>query len=341
MKPKKKKMSKTILFVIITTFSALILAGVFFATYYISIDRTLNSYEKNMKQAVIKINSLNNTTAELLKEKVIDAESSRKKLPDILKQFDSLKEEVEREIPGDKFKLQHTNIVEGLKANKLMYMQILGILQNPSSKDLKGSFQDFEKYRDDCENYYSQFSLGGVSPSVLNEAHEFLNAFKFYANQLIETQIDADMKSAQLTDFVSKLDIVVGKFIPLKTDFSIELKSARDNGLTYDELINLATEYSTKNSELEKEALKITAPENAKSLKNSFVALTNDYDIYIQSFITAVNLEKSESSAQTDPLTEEKLKEIYFDPSNRFLGIQDKYDNFLKKFTDYKSTNIK
>jgi hypothetical protein len=341
LKTKKKKINKTIISVIITILAALILGGVFFATYYISVDKTLNSYEKNMRQAIIKINALNSSSKQLLKDNVIDPEAVNKLSPNILKELDSLKELVEAEIPGDKFKLQHIDLLEGLKMNKLMYMQAFSILQNPNSKDLKDSFLDFEKYRDDCESYYTKFSLVGASPSVLKEAQDFLVAFKLYSEQLIDTNLKADMKSKQMFDFIDKLNELVDRFIPLKTDFSIELKNVRDKASTYDEVIAFATDYSSKNSKLQKELLSTTPPENCKSLRESFIKLSKDYDSYIQSFIIAVNQEKSESALSTEPLAAERLTEIYYDSNNRFLGIQDKYDNFLKQFTDFKSTNIK
>lgn len=339
-------MNKTILSVIITTSVALILAGVFFSTYYISMDKSLNSYEKNMKQLVLRINTLNQSTKDLLKESVIDTEAVKKNMPGILKQLDSIKEAVDVEIPGDKFKLQHTHIVEGIKLNKLMYMQINSILQNTGSKDLKDSFADFEKYRDDCENYYSQFSLGTVSPSVLTEAHDFLNIFKFYANQLIDTQLKADLKSKEVFGFVENIGGTADKFIPLKTDFSIELKNVRDKSSSYETLLALASAYKEQNNALEKSVndyfKNITSAVSlCKPLKDNFVKLSKDYDAYIQSFITAVSTEKSEAEASEEPITEERLSQIYFDSKNRFLGIQDKYDNFLKQYTDFRTTNIK
>ncbi|WP_139905821.1 hypothetical protein [Clostridium thermarum] len=342
MKTKKKKVNKTLVSVIITILVALILGGTFFASYYISIDKSLNSYEKNMSQAISKINSLNSSTSQMLKDNVIDSEAVTQLSDNILKELDTIKESVEAEVPGDQFKLMHVDLLEGIKLNKLTYMQAFSILRNPSSKDLKDSFMDFEKYRDDCESYYTKVSLSGVSPSLLKEAQDFLAAFKLYTEQLIDTQQKADMKTKQMYDFIDKLNESVDKFIPLKTDFSIELRKARDNSSTYDEVIAFATDYLSKNSQLQNAILSTTPPDNCKSLRDSFVKLTKDYDAYIQSFIAAVNLEKGEAELQPEePLADDRLTEIYYDANNRFLGIQDKYDNFLKQFTDFKSTNIK
>ncbi|MDP4088821.1 MAG: hypothetical protein Q8930_06060 [Bacillota bacterium] len=342
MKPKKKKEKMTLMAIIITTFSALILAGVFFGTYYYVTDQSLNSYERSVREVVDTINTTNKSTKSLLKDNVPDPETCRKKLPEIINNLKDAKTQLDGLIPGDTFKLQHNAIKDGLNSNLTMYNQILNILQNPNSKDISSSIQDFTKYRDDSENSYSQFGMKGMSISVLNNANDFLKAFELYANQLAKAQRDADIKASQTLDFCTKADELVAKFIPIKTDFSTELNNARNKSDTYDDLITLANSYMQKNSDLEKDFLKTSVPENCKTVKDSLKAVFGGYDTYIQSFILAVGQERDQAAqVTTGTLTEDQLKQIYSDSSNQYLNVQDKYDGFLNMYTTFKATNIK
>lgn len=345
MKPKKKKTNKTLIAIIITTFSALILAGVFFCTYFYVTDKTLNSYERSVKEVVDAINATNKNTKGLLKDNTPNLEACKKRLPEIIVNLKDAKIKLEGLVPGDKFKLQHAAIKDGLNNNILMYTQILNIIQNPGSKDISDSIQDFTRYRDDSENSYSQFGMSGMTISVLSEANDFLKAFEAYANLMVSVKKDSDLKASQTLDFCTKVDELIAKFVPIKTDFAVELKKARDKSSSYDAVITLANSYKDSNSAMERDLdkLRSTMPASAKSVKDGLNGVLDSYDQYIQSFLSAVNNEKSQSEAQTDgtSLTEDKLKEIYSDPNNAFLNVQDKYDNFLKLFSDYKNANVK
>ena len=343
LKPKKKRNNKTLIAIIITIFSALILIGIFFGTYYYVTDQSLNSYERSVKDIVDAINTTNKSTKALLKDNVPNVDACKKRLPEMIDQLKDSKIKLEALIPGDKFKLQHSSIKDGLNSNILMYTQVLNIFTNPNSKDISGSIQDFTQYRDDGENFYAQFGMKGMSISILENANDFLKAFELYANQLVKVQRDSDIKASQNLDFSSKIDELIAKFIPIKTDFSVELKKARDKTSSYNDVLNVANSYKDKSSQLEKDFLKISVPENCKAVKDSLNKVFNDYDSYIQSFILAVGQESSAAAAQTDgtPLPQDKLNEIYSDSNNRYLGVQDKYESFSNVYNDFKNANIK
>lgn len=342
MKPKKKKMNKTTLTIIITISSTLILAAVFFATYFIFIDKTLNGYEKNMNNLVSQINSVNKNANKMLDNKVINSDLAKENIPAIVKEIDIIRNKVEAEVPGDKFKLQHANLIEGLKSNRLMYIQILNILKSPNSNDLKDSFSSFEKYRDDTENYYSEFSVSSLSPSVENEAHDFLYAFTIYTNELINTQEEAKAKLQQSTAFANSYNSILEKFVPIKTNFSLELNEARNNG-SYNKVIDLANKYNTTNGDLQSEMLNLSSvPQNAIALRDDYIRLSNDYNAFIQSFIADVNEEMNllASLEENETISQEQLKEVYSDSENRFLNVQDKYNSIIKAFNSFKEKNL-
>lgn len=343
LKPKKKKMNKTLLTIIITISSTLILAGIFFTTYFVFVDKTLNSYEKNMNGLVSQINSVNKSANKLLDNKVINSDLAKEKLPSMVKELDIIRNKVEAEVPGDKYKLQHTNLIEGLKSNRLMYMQILNILKSPNSNDLKDAFANFEKYRDDSENYYSEFSVSSLSPSVENQAKDFLYAFTIYTNELIDTQEEALAKLQQSTAFANAFDSILEKFVPIKTDFSLQLEEVRKNNGNYNKLIELANANNTINSNLQKEILNLSSvPQNAATLRDDYVRLSNDYSSYIQSFIEAVNgeMELMASLDEDETISEDQLKELYSTSNNKFLAVQDKYNSIVKAFNSFKEKNL-
>lgn len=343
MKPKKKKMNKTILTIIITIISTLILAGVFFTTYFIFIDRTLNGYEKNMNNLVSQINSVNKKANKLLEDNVINSDLAKENLPHMVKEIDIIRTKVEAEVPGDKFKLQHGNLTEGLKSNKLMYMQILNILKSPNSSDLKDSFLNFEKYRDDSENFYSEFSVSSLTPSVEREAKDFLHAFTIYTNEIIDTQEKALVRLKESTAFANSFEPILEKFVPIKTNFSLELKEVRNGNNSYEKVIELANKHNTTNRDLQSAILSLeTIPQHGINLRDDYIRLSNDYELFIQSFIAAVNEEQNLLSTlgDSEEISAEQLKEIYSLSDNRFSSVQDRYNNISKAFKDFKEKNL-
>ncbi|NLZ49887.1 MAG: hypothetical protein GX895_14110 [Clostridiales bacterium] len=339
MKPKKKKINKTMLTIIITISSALILATVFFATYFIFIDKSLNKYEKNMSSLISQINSINKSSNQLLDNNDINLELAKEKLPSMMKELDIIRNKAEAEIPGDKFKLQHTSLIEGLKSNRIMYMQILNIINSPNSNDLKEYFANFEKYRDDCENYYSEFSVNSLSPSVENEAKNFIKAFTIYSNELINTQEEALAKLQEDTAFANFLDSILERFVPINTNFSLELSEVRNSTGDYDKVIELANKYNNINNDLQKEILNLSSvPQSAIALRDDYIRLSNYYNSFIQSFITAINEEMNliSSTENNKTISEEQLKKIYSDSDNKFLSLQDKYNSIVKDYNTFK-----
>ena len=105
----------------------------------------------------------------------------------------------------------------------------------------------------------------------------------------------------------------------------------------------MANKHNTTNRDLQSAILSLeTIPQHGINLRDDYIRLSNDYELFIQSFIAAVNEEQNLLSTlgDSEEISAEQLKEIYSLSDNRFSSVQDRYNNISKAFKDFKEKNL-
>ena len=131
---KKRKTFKIILFLSIIMTSI----GIFFASYYSSINKVYDSYETTLVTNINGINEVNKNIAQFNSNETIDVEYAKKQLPNIINDLSKLRDNLANSEPTSKYKKDHENLKLGLDNNLLIYRQALAILNDPSGPDVDG-----------------------------------------------------------------------------------------------------------------------------------------------------------------------------------------------------------
>ena len=126
----KRNIFKIILFLSIIMTSI----GIFFASYYSSINKVYDSYETTLVTNINGINEVNKNIAQFNSNQTIDVEYAKEQLPNIINDLSKLRDDLANSQPTSKYKKDHENLKSGLDNNLLIYRQSLAILNNPSGR---------------------------------------------------------------------------------------------------------------------------------------------------------------------------------------------------------------
>lgn len=341
MKPKKKKSNKLLITFLTLILCLVTITGVFLGTYYYMMNQSLGTVEKAIQAYVNDINKVNKSVGTLVKGQTIDADLAKKNLPGYIDSLTAIKDKAQKFVSTEKYKDTYANLVDGLTDNINLYRQILAILQNPNSSELQSAYNDLNKYKDQCLNHYAQFNIKDIKIDLPKEALNFVNYSSTYTLELAKIRRDADIKNSQALDFSEKLDAITQRFIPLRTDYAAQLQKIRSGSGSFDDLLAQIDQDRDKYTALKKDLLSMTIPDDkARTVHTAFKNIINDYDPYIQQLKYSVNNEKAKTTPGT-ALSSADITAIYADAEASLSKISDKYESYLKTFSDYKSNNIK
>jgi hypothetical protein len=345
-KKNPKKSSKLLAKFLSIIVFAFIAVGVFYGTYYFMIDKSASSYESNVKAHINTITSENQKVSSFIKSGIIDSSNSSniiKGLNDITAAFNTIKNSLESEVPTDKYKASHQNLIDGLNNNILVYKQIASMLQSLNSTDLDKSLTDLDKYKAETVKNYSLFSVNNLKVSLPKESDTFINSAIKYISEISKSNKDLAIKSAQNLEFSDKLDSIIAKFLPLKVDFSLQLQKARTKEITYDALLASIDEYKANYLSIKKDFTTIIVPSKSDAVKihTSFSNILTSYNLYLQELSFAVSNEKNKANESKTPLSEETLKSLYSSANSKYLTLDNDYATFFKAYTTFKSVNLK
>jgi hypothetical protein len=336
---KKENKHKPIFTAISIVVLLLLGAAVFFGTYYIMIDKSTSSYEKEMDLAIKQITEENKKVGAYNKNLTIDPEKAKENLEGNISKLKSIKDLINTEVPTEKYRLSHRYLIDGLNNNISLYRQILVMLQNPGSKDIERSLTSLAKFEEDCEKNYSLFSVKSLKIALPNEAKNFIKNTNEYLTEVVRINKDLEIQNSQNVEFTESMDKVIEDFEEIKTDFSSLLERARDGRDTFENVISTMDSYKDKYLALKEDFSTIAVPQNARKTQNYFNSVLDDYSLFLQEIKFAVSSEKDKTSDK--PLQGATLKVIYAASNERYLTMDNNFNNFLKIYNDFKENFIK
>lgn len=339
-KKPKKKLNKPII-TIFSVLSFVILAAVIFlGAYYFLIDKTSNSYEANTKDLIKKIDTINTSVALLnnADQSAIDPEKARKDLSSKIETLTDIKTKLDALVPTDKYRSEHEALITGLNNNILIYRQIDAFLGNVNGKDIEVSGENLKKYKEDCINNYSAASSSNLLKITLpKESVTFISNTLNYINKLAGELKENEITQAQNLEFTTNIDDILSSFNAIKVDLSSQILSSRNSGGSFDSVIALANRHKDDLGYLDQRLSNLSVPSAALNSYNLLKNTFEDYDLYLQGIIFAVNNEKLLGGAATP----EKLEELYGSSNLKFSNLKKNYDNFFKYYTKFKDSNLK
>lgn len=339
-KTKKNKTNKLVIFILQILVFVLLIGGAFFATYYMFVGNNSNTYERNIKQLVTKINTVNDSVGTYNKGQALDPEKlkkARENMPQYIKDLSGIKDKLQVIATTEEYKKDQDNLAGGLEKNILIYRQIEAIIRDPEGKDIADAADNLEKYKEECIDFYSQISTKSMQTSLSSDCVLFIDNTLKYAREIAALGKEKEIKLSQNSEFVESIDSLVSRFLPINIDFSVQLTKERKEGGNLDNVINLARKNNNELDYIKQEYSNLAVPENAVPCYNAFGKILNSYEAYIESFTYSVQNEKL---LATDASTEAR-NGLYTASNSKFKSVSKNYSDFLKVYTEFKNSNLK
>lgn len=329
----KRKKNKNIIIILSVFAFLLLVAAVFYGTYYLAVGKSLSSYEGAVKTYVDKLNDLNNSTEAFIVGQTIDTEKIRKDLPAKITAMTKIKDSVQEIATTDKSKVDGDNLLNGIDKNILIFKQINLILSNPNGNDLDKAGADLIKYKDDCNKYYSLITLKKIKP-LIDKTNALVDNTSSYVNELVRLKRDNEIIQKQNLDFIDNMESLIAKFIPIKIDYSEQLLNARANNSGFDQIISAINKNKASLDKLSQDFSNITVPSKAITCYKAFNTSLDDYNNYMDSLKYSINNEKLSKNNLSSSL----INELYASPTSKYNDVIKDYSDFLKSYSDFKNT---
>jgi len=320
----------------------LFIIGIFIIGYIYIAKTSNNSYEYSLNVYIKAINKVNLSTKDFVKDGAIDAKMVKSNIPSIISTLQKSKDKILILTPDNKLKSSHDSLVEGLTNNINIYTQLLIMLNNPEAADINTSLDNIKNFKQGSITYYSKVLIPKIKIGLQKSTVAFIDSSIYYVDQLIKTKQNHIIEASQNVDFTNGIDEIFNNFQVVKTDFKAFLYSLRNNNGSYDDLINIVAKNKTDLSDVKAEFAKISVPKKSSesdpiavfnTLKNSI----NDYNLYLDSFTTALVNEKVQASdGNIDKNIADKL---YVESNVKMLKVVKDCNDFIAIYNGFK--NIK
>ncbi|MBU3128515.1 hypothetical protein LGL55_04645 [Clostridium tagluense] len=329
---KKRKTFKIILFLSIIMTST----GIFFASYYSSLNKVYASYETTITKNIKGINEVNKNIEQLFNTNgTIDVEYAKKQLPSSINDLTKLKDNLTNSKPTSKYKKDHENLKLGLDNNLSIYRQALAILNDPSGSSANEFGTTLKTYRNDCMNFYSLIDIYNVKIALPKTSLTFIDDVLNDSYMAIRMQVEEDIKSNQTKEFISKIDTISKSFLDIKINYYSYVLKVRKNNMSYDDLLLLIGDNLVKLSNVQTTFKSLSIPTSTAATYESFKPLLGMYENYLKDFKLALTNEKIQAlSAAVDSSTSESL---YTSSNLKFAELENYYSVFIKTFIELKN----
>lgn len=329
--------SKSNKFKIILLLSIIMAAiGIFAASYYSSINNVYGSYESTLVNSINQVNEANKNIATFNSNQTIDVEYAKEKLPSIIKDLNNIKSDLLNAQPTAKYKGTHDNLILGLDKNKLVYMQVVGILNNPSGADVETAMENLKTYRNDCMNSYSLIDVHNIKIALPETSLTFIDNVLNYSYSAVMIRKETDIKLQQNQEFVGKIDSLSKDFLDAKTNYYSYVIKVRKKEMSYDDLLSLINEDIFKLSTIQTKFKKdLSIPSAGIPTYEAFKILLSTHENYLRDFKLALNSEKVQVlSSVVDPVT---LEALYVSSNLMFTEVDKYYNDFTKNNNELKT----
>ncbi|MBZ9689414.1 hypothetical protein G9F72_024250 [Clostridium estertheticum] len=329
---KKRKIFKIILFLSIIMTSI----GIFFASYYSSINKVYDSYEATIVSDINSINEINKNIEQFFNTSgTIDIEYTKKQLPSIIIDLTKLRDNLANSQPTTKYKKDHENLKLGLDNNLLIYRQSLAILKDPSGPSVDGFSAALKTYRNDCMNFYSLIDIHNIKIELPKTSLTFIDNVLNDSYMAIRLQKEEDIKSKQTEEFISNIDTISKNFSDIKINYYSNVLKVRKKDMSYDELLLLLDDNITKLSNIKTTFKSLSIPPSTLPTYEAFKPLLDMYESYLRDFKLSLTSEKIQA---LNPAVGTSVSDDLYTSSNvKFGELENSCNVFIKILLELKN----
>lgn len=296
----------------------------------------LNKYNADEKAIVIITSEITKTNEKLesLNSKELDSKQTGK---DIKKISDSLTTEADKLAKlnlHDKYKTLVINLKNGIKNNILLYKQLEACANNPDAPDIQSSMTSLNTYKDLSTKYYSKITIKNKKFSLPATTLKFVDTFETYFSIRKRNNIDKNFQLSISNDFDNTMDNICTQFNLIRTDFSDYAMKTRKKLITYDYAFDKINKNDAEFVNLKNNFQNVSVPSNRIDIYKSFYLVLNDYNSYINYFISALNYEEN---LKTNDLSSSDINDLYKQSKDAFKKTSKDYTDFEKKYISEKN----
>lgn len=286
---------------------------VFFMIFDFYVLSKYNRCSNEISTYIKDISKINITASAITDGQTVNTKSGKLILPQTITSLSKLDATINNHDDYDNYKSTFDCLNEGLNFNILMYKQLLSIINNPDSPDISTSVNNVTKYKNSCNKYYlnikskdSAFSLPASINTLVNNTSNMVSSF-------IRTKKENEIIDNENSEFDNNLQNVLTKFSSIKCNLYYYAECARKNNISYDSAIAKVTKNQNDFNDLSEHLSEIIVPENRVSIYSALKKVFDDYDLYLKSFINAINKEKK----CTTVYSSKDLSNLYKDANSK------------------------
>lgn len=329
---RKRKTFKIILFLSIIMTSI----GIFFASYYSSINKVYDSYETTIVNNINGINEVNKNIEQFFNSSgTLDIEYTKEQLPITISDLTKLRDDLANSKPSSKYKKDHENLKLGLDNNLLIYRQSLAILKDPSGPYVDGFSAALKAYRNDCMNFYALIDVYNIKIELPKTSLDLIDNVLNDSYMAIRMQKEEDIKSKQTEEFISNIEAISKDFSDVKVNYYSYVINVRKKDMSYDELLLKVSDNFSKLNNVQTNFKSLSIPSSAIPTYEAFKPLLVMYDSYLRDFKLALTSEKIQTlSALVDSSASDSL---YTSSNVKFGELENYYTEFIKIYSELKN----
>ncbi|KMT21188.1 hypothetical protein [Clostridium cylindrosporum] len=322
---KNKIILSVILFIIIIT-------GVI---YYLMYGSSEAKYNRSVNKAISLINNSNEkatSTYSYIEDGKEGLDKIKKALETSKKDLDSAVNIVKPLTPPDKLKLKHSNLLNGINSNKLLYIQSIASLDNYTSDTINSSTSTLYKYLSSTVGYYENFNAKKNKILLSKKFLDYPDKLTIYLSNIRKNEstlsAETNAKIVFLNDIKTNLNMI--NSIGSNVEKDITLTKNRKMS-TKQLMISLSSNKNDLSSVIDK-VDNLSSPNDLNELKTLFISTGVLYEDYLNTLRSSI-----ESSKETDNISivnssinisSEKLKLFKTSEDNLLSLITEKEDSF-------------
>lgn len=329
---KKRQIFKIVLFLSIILTSI----GIFFASYYSSVNKVYDSYEATIVKDINGINEINKNMEQFfISNGTVDIEYAIKQLPSVITDLTKLRDNLANYQPTLKYKKDHENLKLGLDNNLLIYRQSLAILEDPSGPSVEDFNASLKTYRNDCMNYYSLIDINNIKIELPKTSLTFIDNVLNDSYMAIRLQKEDNIKYKQIQEFISNVDAISNSFSDIKINYYSYVLKVRNKDMSYDELLLLVDANITKLSNVKTAFKSLSIPPSTKPTYDAFNPLLDMYESYLNDFKLSLTGEKIQDLSSV--VVTSTADALYTSSNERYGKLENSYNMFIKIFLELKN----
>lgn len=326
----KKISSKTYQKILISISTLVLLGLIFFISYHFTSGKTRSNYSNAIYEQKLKIDEINNTAADAVKNldklDISDTEGIKSIISSIGKAESSIQDSinsVKKITPSADYKEQYSSLLEGLSLNKKIYTQTNLILKNTKSKDLQNAIDALEKNIADTVATYENAKLDDIYIKLPGGILTLWNKVESYAMTSYSNYESKSRLLEQYSEYYNSMDTIIEKFANEKQDLNMHIDSLKVGQTSVGDIYVIIDKKLGKLVSIQNEYTKLSVPSKTAKQHGQFNEILNRYFEYCEEFKSVLK-ELEEAGSNTDALMEVNisLEQLYvkYEEINAFFN---------------------